>query len=154
MDVLINVMGETLSQGTCIGLAQKFLQFLSKNKRPVFHFHQELYWITYSPFCSTTFCHFSSNFIIPSSQTFYLFDQRTVPGSFYLLLLKRNKLKFFPLIEFCTDRNKWKSESSVPGEFVFSRLVVLDFLQPHGRTQQARLPCPSPSPGACLTHVH
>ena len=27
-----------------IGLAKKCLQFLSKNKRHVFHFHQELYW--------------------------------------------------------------------------------------------------------------
>ena len=90
------------------------------------------------------------NSIFPNFLSFW---SKNCSGSFYLLLLKRNKLKFFPLIEFCTDRNKWKSESSVSGEFVFSRLLVLDFLQPHGRTQQARLPCPSPSPGACLTHV-
>ena len=30
----------------------------------------------------------------------------------------------------------------------FSRSVVSDFLQPHG-LQYARLPCPSPTPGAC-----
>ena len=66
-----------------IGLAKRFLQFLSKNKRHIFHFHQELYWKPYSPFCSTTFCRFPGNFIIPSSQNFYLFEQRTVPGAFY-----------------------------------------------------------------------
>ena len=31
---------------------------------------------------------------------------------------------------------------------LFSRFVVSDSLQPHG-LQHARLPCPSPSPGAC-----
>ena len=31
---------------------------------------------------------------------------------------------------------------------LFSRLVVSDSLRPHG-LQHARLPCPSPSPGAC-----
>ena len=31
---------------------------------------------------------------------------------------------------------------------LFSRLVVSDSLRPHGQ-QHARLPCPSPSPGAC-----
>ena len=31
---------------------------------------------------------------------------------------------------------------------LFSRLVLSDCLQPHG-LQHARLPCPSPSPGAC-----
>ena len=41
-----------------IGLAKKCLQFLSKNKRHTYLFHQELYWTMYSPFCSTTFCHF------------------------------------------------------------------------------------------------
>ena len=56
-----------------IGLAKKCLQFLSKNKRHIFHFHQELYWTTYSHICSTTFCHFSGNFIIPSSQNFLSF---------------------------------------------------------------------------------
>ena len=68
-----------------IGLAKRCLQFLSKNKRHIFHFHQELYRTTCSPFCFTTFCHFSGTFIIPSSKTFYLFEQRTVPGAFYSL---------------------------------------------------------------------
>ena len=50
---------------------------LGKNNRHIFPFHQELYWTMYSPSCSTTFCHFSGNFIILSSKTFYLFEQRT-----------------------------------------------------------------------------
>ena len=40
------------------GLAKTFLVFLSKNKRYIFHFHQEPHWTIYSPFCFTTFCHF------------------------------------------------------------------------------------------------
>ena len=45
--------------------------FLGKNKRHIFHFHQELDWTKYSLFCcSTAFCHFSGNFVIPSSQNF------------------------------------------------------------------------------------
>ena len=35
----------------------------------------------------------------------------------------------------------------------FSCSVVSDSLQPHA-LQQARLPCPSPTPRACSTHVH
>ena len=35
----------------------------------------------------------------------------------------------------------------------FSRSVVSDSLQPHG-LQHARLPCPSPTPGAIQTHIH
>ena len=31
-------------------------------------------------------------------------------------------MKFFPLIEFCTDQNKWKSEGAVSGEFVVQSL--------------------------------
>ena len=37
---------------------------------PFFRFHQGLHWTTCSPFCPTTFCHFSGYFIIPSFQTF------------------------------------------------------------------------------------
>jgi len=62
--------GFTLRANVNTGLAKKFLLFLSKNKRHMFHFHQELYWTRYSPFCSTTICHFSGNFIIPSFQYF------------------------------------------------------------------------------------
>ena len=80
-----------------IRLARKFLWLLNKNKRHSFHFHQELYWTTYSPFWSTTFCHFSGNFIIPSSQNFLSFWAKN--WSRYLLQSSR-ELKFFPLREF------------------------------------------------------
>ena len=36
---------------------------------------------------------------------------------------------------------------------VFSHSVMSNSLRPHG-LQQTRLPCPSPSPGACSNHVH
>ena len=98
----------------CIGLTKKCLQFLSKNKRHIFHFHQQLYQTTYSPFCSTTFCQFSGNFIIPSSQNFLCF---WVKNCSRCLLQSSGELKFFPLREFCKDRNKWKSEGAMSGEY-------------------------------------
>ena len=53
--------------------------------KDTFHFHQELSWTTYSPFCSTTSAIFqaTSQFHLP--KTFYLFELRTVPGAFYSL---------------------------------------------------------------------
>ena len=88
--------------------------FLSKNKRHIFHFHQELYRTTYSPFCSNTFCHFSGNFIIPSSPNFLSFWAKNCSRC---LLQCSRELKFFPLREFCKDRNKWKSVGATSGEY-------------------------------------
>ena len=99
---------------TCIGLAKKCLQFLSKNKRHIFHFHDQLYWTTYSLFCSTTLCHFSGNFTISSSQNFLSFWAKNFSRC---LLQSSRELKFFPLREFCKDRNKWKSEGVMSGEY-------------------------------------
>ena len=96
------------------GLAKKFLRFLSKNRRPIFHFHQKLYWTTYSPFCSTTFCHFSGNFIIPSSQNLLSFWAKNCSRC---LLQSSRELKFFSLSEFWKDRNKWKSKGAMSGEY-------------------------------------
>ena len=84
-----------------IGLPKKCLRFLSKNKRHIFHFHQELYWTTYSPFCSTTFCHFSGNFIIPSSQNFLSFWAKNCSTC---LLQSSRELKFSPLRKLCKDQ--------------------------------------------------
>ena len=56
-----------------LGWPKSSFDFLSKNERHIFHFHQELYWTTYSPLYSTIFYHFSGNFIIPSSQNFLSF---------------------------------------------------------------------------------
>ena len=97
-----------------IGLAKKFLWFLRKNKRHIFHSHQELYWVTYSPFCSTTICHFAGNFIILSSQNFFSFWAKNCSRC---LLQSFRELKLFPLREFCKDRNKWKSEGAMSGEY-------------------------------------
>ena len=97
-----------------IGLAKKCLRFLGKNKRHIFPFHQELYWTTYSPFCFTTFYHFSGNFIIPSSQNFL---SSWAKNCSRCLLQSSRELKFFPLRKFCKDRNKWKSEGAMSGEY-------------------------------------
>ena len=78
-----------------IGLAKKFLRFLSKNKRHIFHFHEELYWTTYSPFCSANFCHFPGNFVIPSSQNFLSFWARNCCSR--CLLQYSRELKFFSI---------------------------------------------------------
>ena len=94
------------------------LVFLSKNKRHVFHFHQGLYWTVYSKnslVSSATFCYFSGNFIISSSQNFYFFWAKNslVPGALYSLPGK----KFFSLKGFCKDQNEWKSEDVMSGEY-------------------------------------
>ena len=108
-------MFECLKMSSCtyIGLAKKCLWFLSKNKRHIFHFHQELYWTTYSPFCSITFCHFSGNFTIPSSQNFLSFWAKNCSRC---LLQSCRELKFFPLREFYKDLNKWKFKGTMSVE--------------------------------------
>ena len=98
-------------------MGKRFLLFLSKNKRYTFHFHvktEELYWTMYSPFCSTTFCHFSGNFIIPSSQNFLSFWAKNC--SRCLLQSSRKLNFFFSLTEFCKDLNKWKPQGAMSSE--------------------------------------
>ena len=97
-----------------IGLAKKCLRFLRKNKRHIFHFHQELCWTMYSPFCSTTFCHFSGNFIMLSSQSFLSFWAKSCSRC---LLQSSRELTFFPLREFCKDLNKWKPKGAMSDEY-------------------------------------
>ena len=91
-----------------------FFFFLSKNKRQIFHFHQELCWTTYSPFCFTTFCHFSGNFIIPSYQNFLSIWGKNCSRC---LLQSSREMKFFPLRKFCRGWNKWTSEGTMSGEY-------------------------------------
>ena len=97
-----------------LGWPKCALGFQVKIKDNIFHFHQELYWTTYSPFCSTTFCHFSDNFIIPSSQNFLSFWAENCSR---FLLQSSRELTFFPLKEFCEDWNQWKSEGAMSGEY-------------------------------------
>ena len=70
---------------SCVLFFKSSFNFSSKNKRHIFHFHQALYWTIYLPFCSTTFCHFSGNFIIPSSSN---------------ILSDRSKYSFWSLASF------------------------------------------------------
>ena len=91
-----------------------FLQFSSKNKWNVFHFHKELYWTTCSPFCSISSCHFSGNFIIPSSQNVLSFWAKNCSRC---LLQSSRELKFSPLKEICKDQNKLKSKGVRSGEY-------------------------------------
>ena len=92
----------------------KFLQFLSKNKRHIFHFLQELRSTTYSLFCSNTFCYFLGNFIIPSSPNFL---SHWAKNCSRCLLQSSRELKFFPLTELGKDWNKWKSKSAMSGKY-------------------------------------
>ena len=46
-----------------------------------------------------------------------------------------------------------KEKPQQDASFQFSLSVVSDSLQPH-ESQQARPPCPSPTPGFTQTHVH
>ena len=95
-------------------MAKKFFWFLSKNKRYSFHFHQELCWTTYSKLCSTIFCHFSGNFIIPSSQNFISFWAKNY---FRCLLQFYGEVKFSPLTDIVKKINKWKPESAKSSEY-------------------------------------
>ena len=88
--------------------------FLSKNKRSIFHFHQELYW-TYSLFCFTTFSHFSGIYIILSSPNFFIFlNKKLFQVSF--TVFQKTEFFFFPLRELCKNLNKWKSQGAMSGE--------------------------------------
>jgi len=83
-------------------LAKKFLWFLSlKTKRHVFHFHRECYWTIYSPFCSTTSCHFPGNVTISSSQNRFFLSKELFQVTFSF----PENWNFFHLREFCKD---WK----------------------------------------------
>ena len=96
-----------------IGLAKKFLWFLSKNKT-FFVFIKNFIWTAYLPFCSTTFCHFSDNFIIPSPQNFLPFWGKNCSSC---LLQFSRELNFFPLREFSEEWNKWTSEGAMSGAY-------------------------------------
>ena len=83
-------------------LAKKFLWFLSlKTKRHLSHFHQECYWTTYSPFCSTTSCHFPGNVTFPISQNQYFLSKEPFQVTFSF----PENWHFFHLREFCKDWN-------------------------------------------------
>ena len=66
----------------------------------------------YPSFCSTTFCHFSGNFIILCSQNFSFWAKNYSR----CLLQSCRKLNFFTLTEFYKDKNKWKSEGAMSDE--------------------------------------
>ena len=77
--------------------------------------HQELHWTTYSLFFfSTTFCHFPGNCTIPSFQNFFIFLSKEL---FQVPFTLFQGIEFFPLREFCKDWNKWKSKSTMSGEY-------------------------------------
>ena len=99
----INILSALYWMHLYIGLPKKFLQFLSKTTRQIFHFHQELYWTIYSPFWSTTFCHFLGNFIILIFPKLFIFLKKNCSR---FLLQSSNELNYiFPLREFCKDQN-------------------------------------------------
>ena len=98
----------------CIGLAKKYLQFLTKNKRHIFHFHRELYWTTYSPFLFHYLLPFFRqlhNSIFPKLLIFLSKELFQMPFTVF------QGIEFFPLREFCKDLNTWKSEGAMSGEY-------------------------------------
>ena len=93
----------SLSNATKSWVDQKVPSALEKKKRHFFHFYPQLYWTRYLLFCSTTFCHFSGNFIISFSQNVLSFWTKNYSGC---PLQFSRELKFFPIGEFCNDQNK------------------------------------------------
>ena len=96
-----------------LGWPKSSFSFKVKLKDTFFIFINNFLKQHYSLFCSTTFCHLSGNFIIPSSQNFLSFWAKKCSKC---LLQSSRELKFFPLTEFCKDQNKWKSAGAVSGE--------------------------------------
>ena len=103
----------SLSNSTKYWVDQKVPSALKK-KRHFFHFYPELYWTQYLLFCSTTFCHFSGNFIISFSQNVLSFWAKNYSGC---PLQSSRELKFFPIREFCNDRNKCKPKCAMSDEY-------------------------------------
>ena len=68
-----------------------------------------------TPFCFTI-CHFSGNFIIPSSQNFLSFWTKKLFFWQYLWQSSR-EMKFYTLKEFCKNWKKWKSKGAMSGEY-------------------------------------
>ena len=94
-----------------IGLAKKFLQFQSIKKRHIFHFHQELYWTTYSLFHSTTFLRQLHNSIFQKLSIFLIKQLFQVPFTvFQGIEVLSIKVTF-------KNQNKWKSEGAAAGEY-------------------------------------
>lgn len=87
----------------CLGWPKKFLRFQSKTTH--LSFLQELYWTMYSSFCSTTFCHFSGNFIISSSPIFFIFFSKDLFQVSFIAFQGTEIL----LREFCKNF-KWKTK--------------------------------------------
>ena len=50
-------------------------------------------------------------------------------------------------------QSQWAEEAEIRISVQFSHSVLFDSFQPHG-LQHTRLPWPSPTSGACSTHVH
>ena len=80
-------------------------------------------------------------------------DTLLLPASFPTYLKVVKTFSYVPRL--LIHKVKWKAQNmNITGKYrswmlLFSCSVVSDSLQPHGR-QHARLPCPSPSPRACL----
>ena len=82
-----------------------------------------------------------------SSEIAVIYPECTLepPGELYKLLMPKLHLQ-----RFCLNRPGVRSDFRAFRNFPvqFSRSVVSDALRPNG-LQHARLPCPSPTPGAC-----
>ena len=89
-------------------------QRTTKTKDTLFTFINNFIDQHIQPFCSTTFCHLLGNFMIPSSQNFLFFWAKNCSRC---LLQYSRELKYFPLREFYKDKNKWKSNGAMPGEY-------------------------------------
>ena len=93
-------------------------------------------------------------FLIISSSTFTLFSFSGIPVSQILDHSDSKTVSFYEIFAFCFAHRRvvilYLANHSLKFFFhlLFSRLVTSDSLQPHG-LQHSRLPCPSPSPGAC-----
>ena len=96
------------------GLTKECLWFLSKNKRHIFHFHQELYLtnvFTLVFHYLLPFFRQLHNSVFPKPFIFLSKELFQVPFTVF------QGIDIFSIREFCEDWNKWKSKSAMSGEY-------------------------------------
>ena len=87
--------------------------FVEVKRKDIFHFHQGLYWTTYSPFVPlpSAIFHATSYFHLP--KTFWFWAKKCSR----CLLQSSRELKIFALREFCKNQNKLISKGAMSSEY-------------------------------------
>lgn len=116
------------NQNESVRLAETLLQVKRKD---IFFIFTKNFIEQHIQFCSTIFCHFSGNFVIPFSQNFLSFWAKNCSRC---PLQSSKKWKFFPLRKFCKDWNNgsfnvwwiWQMDQNLLTKLHIFCLVILE----------------------------